>query len=75
MKLIFDAHLDLSLCAIDYNRDLRRELDEIREEEKGLNDLGGRGAGVVCFPEMRRGGIGLCVATLLGGCMTPGAAA
>ena len=46
MKLIFDAHLDLSLCAIDYNRDLRRELDEIREEEKGLNDLGGRGAGV-----------------------------
>ena len=75
MKLIFDAHLDLSLCAIDYNRDLRRELDEIREEEKGLNDLGGRGAGVVCFPEMRRGGIGLCVATLLGGCMKPGAAA
>ena len=38
MKLIFDAHLDLSLGAIDYNRDLRRELDEIRGEEAGLDD-------------------------------------
>ena len=75
MKLIFDAHLDLSLCAIDYNRDLRKELDEIRDEEKGLSDLGGRGSGAVCFPEMRRGGVGLCVATLLAGCMKPGAVA
>lgn len=73
MKLIFDAHLDLSLCAVDYNRDLRKELDEIRDEEKGLSDLGGRGSGAVCFPEMRRGGVGLCVATLLAGCMKPGA--
>ena len=30
---------------------------------------------MVCFPEMRRGGVGLCVATLLAGCMKPGAAA
>ena len=75
MKLIFDAHLDLSLCAIDYNRDLRQELAEIRAEEEGMSDRGGRGRGVVCFPEMRRGGIGLCVATLLAGCMKPGAAA
>ena len=75
MKLVFDAHLDLSLGAIDYNRDLRRELDEIRGEEADLDDLGGRGRGVVCFPEMRRGGIGLCVATLLAGCMKPGAVA
>ncbi len=36
MKLVFDAHLDLSLNALDYNRDLRRELDEIRAEEAGL---------------------------------------
>ena len=47
MKLVFDAHLDLSLNALDYNRDLRRELDEIRAEEAGLGDLGGRGGGVV----------------------------
>ena len=75
MKLVFDAHLDLSLNALDYNRDLRRELDEIRAEEAGLGDLGGRGGGVVCFPEMRRGGVGLCVGTLLAGCMKPGAVA
>ncbi len=75
MKLIFDAHLDLSLGAIDYNRDLRWELDAIREEEAGMTDLGGRGRGTVCFPEMRRGGVGMCVATLLAGCMKPGAVA
>jgi membrane dipeptidase len=75
MKLIFDAHLDLSLNAIDYNRDLRQDLDVIREEEAGMDDLGGRGNGTVCFPEMRRGGIGMCVATLLAGCMKPGAVA
>lgn len=75
MKLLFDAHLDLSLNAIDYNRDLRRGLAEIRSEESGLTDLQGRGRGVVSFPEMRRGGVGMCVATLLAGCMKPGAVA
>lgn len=75
MKLIFDAHLDLSLNAVDYNRDLRQELDTIRAEEVGMDDLGGRSRGVVSFPEMRRGGIGMCVATLLAGCMKPGAVA
>ena len=75
MKLVFDAHLDLSLNALDYNRDLRRELVEIRSGETELSDLGGRGRGVVCFPEMRRGGVGLCVGTLLAGCMKPGAVA
>lgn len=69
--LIFDAHLDLSLNAIQYNRDLRRSVAEIRSEESGMNDLGGRGRGTVAFPEMRRGGVGLCVATLLAGCMKP----
>lgn len=73
--LIFDAHLDLSLNAIDYNRDLRQELATIRGEEEGLHDLKGRGRGTVCFPEMRRGGIGMCVATLIAGCMKPGAVA
>lgn len=75
MPLIFDAHLDLSLNAIDYNRDLRLSLDEIRRREEGMADLWGRGAGVVCFPEMRRGGVGMCVATLIAGCMKPGAVA
>jgi membrane dipeptidase len=75
VRLIFDAHLDLSLNAIDYNRDLRLPLEAIRSAEQSMGDLWGRGSGVVCFPEMRRGGVGLCVATLIAGCMKPGAVA
>lgn len=69
--LIFDAHLDLSLNALEYNRDLRQSVHQIRRSEAGLSDLGGRAAGTVAFPEMRRGGVGICVATLLAGCMKP----
>ncbi len=69
--LVFDAHLDLSLNAIEYNRDLRRSVREIRSDEAGMTDLKGRGRGTVAFPEMREAGIGLCVATQLAGCMKP----
>ena len=69
--LFFDAHLDLSLNALQYNRDLRMSVEQIRQSEAGMTDLAGRGRGTVAFPEMRRGGIGICVATLLAGCMKP----
>ena len=69
--LVFDAHLDLSLNALQYNRDLRLSIPEIRAAETGMSDLAGRGCGTVAFPEMRRAGIGICVATLLAGCMKP----
>src|SRR5829696_4698404 len=61
--LIFDAHLDLSMNALEWNRDFTRCIDEIREREQNWTDKPDRGRGVVCFPEMRRGNIGLCVAT------------
>jgi membrane dipeptidase len=61
--LIFDAHLDLSMNALEWNRDFTRPISEIREREAGQVDKPDRGHGTVCFPEMRRGGIGLCVAT------------
>src|SRR6187397_3457336 len=61
--LIFDAHLDLAMNALEWNRDLTRPIDEIRQREAQLNDKPDRGRGTVCLPEMRRGGIGLCVAT------------
>jgi membrane dipeptidase len=61
--LILDAHLDLSMNALEWNRDLTRPISEIREREQGLTDKPDRGRGTVCFPEMRRGGIGICVAT------------
>jgi len=61
--LIFDCHLDLSMNALEWNRDLTRPISEIRQREHGLDDRPDRGRGTVCLPEMRRGGIGLCVAT------------
>ncbi len=71
--LVFDAHLDLSLNALEYNRDLRMTVEEIRRDEAGLHDLGGRARGTVTFPAMRNAGIGICVATQLAGCMKPAA--
>ena len=62
---IFDAHLDLALNAIEWNRDLRLPLAELRRGEAHLRDKPGRGRGTVSFPEMRRARVGLCVATQL----------
>jgi len=61
--LIFDAHLDLSMNALEWNRDLRWSQERIRRWEQSMNDKVDRGNNTVCFPEMRRGGIGICVAT------------
>jgi membrane dipeptidase len=61
--LLFDAHLDLSMNALEWNRDLSRPIEEIRERERHLSDKPDRGRGTVSFGEMRRGGIGLTVAT------------
>src|SRR5436190_20326436 len=60
---IFDAHLDLAMNALEWNRDLTRPIGEIREREKELTDKPDRGRGTVCLPELRRGNIGLVVAT------------
>lgn len=60
---VFDAHLDLALNALEWNRDLTQPLPEIRRRESHLHDKPDRGRGTVCLPEMRRGRVGLCVAT------------
>jgi len=64
-RLIFDVHLDLSWNALDFNRDLRWTQERIRRRELGMSDYVCRGRSTVCFPEMRRGNVGLCVATQL----------
>ncbi|MGD9745982.1 MAG: dipeptidase [Verrucomicrobiales bacterium] len=69
--LIFDVHLDLSMNAIEWNRDLRLPASAIRAAEAGRTDMKGRGSGTVTLPDMRRGRIGLCVATQIAGCMKP----
>lgn len=58
-----DAHLDLSMNAIDWNRDLREPVMAIREREKEMTDKHDRGKGTVSLPALRRGNIGLVVAT------------
>lgn len=63
--LIFDAHLDLSMNALEWNRDLTRPLAEVRQREAGRTDKVDRGQGTVSLPEMRRGQVGLCVATMI----------
>lgn len=68
---LVDAHLDLSMNAMEWNRDLRKPIAEIREREKGLRDKPDRGNGTVCFPELRRGNIGLVVATQIARYVSP----
>lgn len=67
-----DAHLDLSMNAMEWNRDLRKPVFEIREREKGLADKPDRGKGTVAFPELRKGNIGLVVATQIARYVAPG---
>ena len=70
--MIVDAHLDLAMNALEWNRDLSRPAGEIRAREQGLADKPDRGQGTVSFPDMRRGGVGLCVATQIARYVAPG---
>lgn len=70
-KFIVDAHLDLSMNAMEWNRDLRKSITEIREREKGMTDKPDRGLGVVNFEELRKGNIGLVVATQIARYVAP----
>jgi membrane dipeptidase len=62
--LVFDLHLDLAMNALLWNRDLTLPLDACRGAECGLEGKG-RGKNTVTLPEMRRGRVGLCIATVL----------
>lgn len=62
-NMIFDAHLDLAMNALEWNRDLTLPIQELRDREQGKTDKPDRANGTVSLPEMRRGQVGLCVAT------------
>jgi membrane dipeptidase len=76
MKPIFiiDGHLDLAMNAIEWNRDLSQPLENIRQREMNMKDKPDRGKGTVCLPELRKGKIGLLVATQLARYTPPGSA-
>jgi len=61
--LFFDAHLDLAMNAMEWNRDLRWPVSEIRAWEAGKTDKPDRGKGTVSFPALRSGNVGVVVGT------------
>lgn len=60
---IFDAHLDLSMNAMEWNRDLTQPVEAIRKREHAMIDKPDRGNNTVSLEAMRKGNIGLCMAT------------
>ena len=68
---VVDAHLDLSMNALEWNRDLRQPVADINAREKGLTDKPDRGKATVALPELRKGNIGLVVATQIARYVAP----
>jgi membrane dipeptidase len=66
-----DAHLDLSMNALEWNRDLTLPVSEINLREEGLTDKPDRARAVVSLPELRKGNIGLVVATQIARYVAP----
>ncbi|NOX53790.1 MAG: peptidase M19 [Planctomycetes bacterium] len=62
--MVVDAHLDLAWNALDWNRDLMKPVAEIRRFERQFPDAV-PGDCTVSWPELRRGRVGLIIATLL----------
>ncbi len=64
--LVVDAHLDLAMNAVLWNRDLTLSAHETRaiEREAGMTEKG-RGAGTVGLPDLRAGQVGLVFATVI----------
>ncbi|ANH84095.1 peptidase M19 [Niabella ginsenosidivorans] len=67
-----DAHLDLSMNALEWNRDLRLPVAQINQRENGLTDKPDRAKATVALPELRKGNIGLVVATQIARYVAPG---
>ncbi len=62
--LLVDAHLDLAMNALEWDRNLDLSVGEMREAEKDMQQKG-RGNGTTTLPEMRRGEIFLSVVTVI----------
>ena len=62
--IVIDSHLDLAWNALGWNRDLTRDIQEMRKAEAGMKDVG-RGFNTVSLSEMRKGEVAVCLATVL----------
>ncbi len=69
--LIFDGHLDLAWNALQWNRDITNPVGDIRAAPQTVVQVVAEAAptwtfsATVSLPDMRRGRVGLCFATLL----------
>lgn len=62
---IIDGHLDLSLNAICFNRDLTLPIEELNRLETGMKDHPCRSHATITFPELRNGAVVACLGTVL----------
>lgn len=70
--LLIDAHLDLAMNAMEWNRNLQLPVHAIRATEMGMTDKPDRAKGTVSLPALREGNIGLVVATQIARYVEPG---
>ncbi len=61
---LFDGHLDMALNAIDHERDQTLPVSALREREAG-GVADGRGIATVSVDELRRGGCGVVLSTVI----------
>ncbi|MBT5534191.1 peptidase M19 [Candidatus Poribacteria bacterium] len=62
--LLVDAHLDLSMNALNWDRNLDLDVHAIRDHERDMPGKG-RARGTTTLPEMRKGEVGLSVVTVI----------
>ena len=58
--------------AMEWNRDQRWSVEQIRKSEEGMTDRPDRGRNTVSFLSMREGRVGLVVATQIARVVKPG---
>lgn len=64
MMKLFDAHLDMALNALDHERDQRLGVSVLREREAG-GVADDRGIATVSVDELRQGGCGIVLSTVI----------
>jgi membrane dipeptidase len=64
MRLIIDAHLDIGWNAVSFDRDQLLSIPELREKERNMTGKS-RGNCTTSLPEMRKGGVGVALGTVL----------
>jgi membrane dipeptidase len=69
--LLFDAHLDLAMNALEWDRNLELEINDLRALEENMSGPG-RGRGTTTLPEMRSGEVFLSVVTVISRTARPG---